>query len=372
MVTNKIDWIDALRGYAVLGVVCVHSLMGDKGILLQNLFNLGAKGVQLFYIVSAFTLMLSFYNRKNEQHPTSNFFIRRFFRIAPMFYLAILYYLIQDWNITFDVGDYRNITWGGIISHFLLLHGLSPYWENSVVPGGWSVGVEIMFYLVCPFIFSKITNIKKTLVIYFIGFVVGQFLYWWFLSNPLIPYQSTWEGFLYSYFPTQFHVFIFGILAFYLVKLDIKIALNKSWFVTIPCIIMIFIQYKYSISIELLNNMIFGILFVGIIYLLKNNCIPILSNKPIRFLGKISYSMYLVHFAVLHWVEEFDLDYLIVGNQTINYATRLSMILIISIIISFIFYKIVETPFLRIGKNIISKRESNHISKTAVSNLVNL
>jgi peptidoglycan/LPS O-acetylase OafA/YrhL len=40
--------------------------------------------------VSAFTLFLSHDNRKSECNPTMNFFIRRFFRLAPMLYIGIL------------------------------------------------------------------------------------------------------------------------------------------------------------------------------------------------------------------------------------------------------------------------------------------
>ena len=50
----------------------------------------GQRGVQMFFLVSAFTLTLSHYNRRQERRPTLNYAIRRFFRIAPMLYLGIL------------------------------------------------------------------------------------------------------------------------------------------------------------------------------------------------------------------------------------------------------------------------------------------
>ena len=50
-----------------------------------------ARGVELFFVVSALTLCLSSAARSNrEALPTLNFYIRRFFRIAPMFYIAIM------------------------------------------------------------------------------------------------------------------------------------------------------------------------------------------------------------------------------------------------------------------------------------------
>ena len=96
----KLKYIDALRGLAILGVLIVHcGGHGDNGAIPQSLLAIisnGARGVQLFFIVSAFTLFLSMTHKyEQEKHPKLNFFIRRFFRIAPMYYIGIVYYLFQ-------------------------------------------------------------------------------------------------------------------------------------------------------------------------------------------------------------------------------------------------------------------------------------
>ena len=95
----KLKYIDVLRGIAILGVLIVHNLLyGNNGYILSKILNFilfGQRGVQLFYFASAFTLFFSM-NRiyENETYPKTNFFIRRFFRIAPMYYIGICYYLI--------------------------------------------------------------------------------------------------------------------------------------------------------------------------------------------------------------------------------------------------------------------------------------
>src|SRR6185295_1431327 len=97
---KKLDYIDALRGIAIGGVLLVHC--GQAGTnnypsILQCIILNGAIGVQLFYVASAFTIFLTFADRyENEVHHTTNFFIRRFFRIAPMYYMGMVYYLYQD------------------------------------------------------------------------------------------------------------------------------------------------------------------------------------------------------------------------------------------------------------------------------------
>jgi peptidoglycan/LPS O-acetylase OafA/YrhL len=88
----KFDFIDALRGYAILGVLMVHSggFVSASSPFLTNFMALGKSGVQLFYIASALTLCMSWeFRKKHEAYPVRNFFIRRFFRIAPMFYVQM-------------------------------------------------------------------------------------------------------------------------------------------------------------------------------------------------------------------------------------------------------------------------------------------
>ena len=163
---KKLRYITVLRALAILAVLAVHSSQhADLQQIpeqLAGILNNGQRGVQLFYMLSAFTLFLTYtYHNRQEQYPKRNFFLRRFFRIAPLYFLAIIYYLWQDgfgprpW-----LGDAPGVSKLNILSNFLMLHSFSPYWINSVVPGGWSVGIEFLFYSIFPFIFSRIRNMQ--------------------------------------------------------------------------------------------------------------------------------------------------------------------------------------------------------------------
>jgi peptidoglycan/LPS O-acetylase OafA/YrhL len=88
---QKHGYIDALRGIAILGVMLVHSseYVTPSSQALRAFAAFGAKGVQLFFIASAITLGMSWRSRSVvELTPVRNFLLRRFFRIAPMFYIA--------------------------------------------------------------------------------------------------------------------------------------------------------------------------------------------------------------------------------------------------------------------------------------------
>ena len=157
---KKLEYITILRGLAILAVLMVHVEQQSSGVAylhpyIISIIENGSRGVQLFYILSAFTLFRSFKLRSTtESSPIKNYFIRRFFRIAPLYYLAIIYYLWQDGTgPRYWLGNAPKITNSNIISNVFFLHGLNPYWITSLVPGGWSVTVEVMFYLCVPILF---------------------------------------------------------------------------------------------------------------------------------------------------------------------------------------------------------------------------
>ena len=96
---KKYQYIDSLRGIAILLVILVHiaTVLGfmyypqfNEHPIFAKFVHNGMYGVLLFFILSAFTLIMSHYNRIGEPHSTRSFIIRRFFRIAPMYYLAIV------------------------------------------------------------------------------------------------------------------------------------------------------------------------------------------------------------------------------------------------------------------------------------------
>jgi peptidoglycan/LPS O-acetylase OafA/YrhL len=74
-----------------------------------------------------------------------------------MYYLGICYYLIQDgFGPRYFLENESHITTLNVLSNFTFLHGFNPYWITSLVPGGWSIAVEMTFYIILPFLFARI------------------------------------------------------------------------------------------------------------------------------------------------------------------------------------------------------------------------
>jgi peptidoglycan/LPS O-acetylase OafA/YrhL len=224
--SRKFLFVDALRGYAILGVIVVHAGQHVTGLpdWLARLSAEGARGVQLFFVVSAFTLFYSMtYGHPNEKRPLLNFFIRRFFRIAPAFYLAIIAYLLSGGlGPRYWLGDVQRVTAGNIASTFFFVNGWNPYWINSIVPGGWSVAVEMPFYATLPLLFASIKNQRQAimLTVALVGsaYVINGIM----SSHPLITHGGLWQNFLFFWFPNQAPVFGLGIVLFYLLRNNLQ------------------------------------------------------------------------------------------------------------------------------------------------------
>ena len=170
---KRISSLDTLRGIALLMVIALHCEQSISTIdPIKRLVNMsgliasyGDLGVPLFFIVSGYTMMLTFGDRARKEVVYA-FYIRRFFRIAPLFWLAGACYLIKT-GLVPSVWAPNGIRWQEILLTFSFLHWLTPQAFNSVVPGGWSIAVEMQFYLIFPFFaYIAIKKQYKSIALY--------------------------------------------------------------------------------------------------------------------------------------------------------------------------------------------------------------
>ena len=99
MGTQKLDYIDAVRGWAILLVITHHvgSMFPEMPYPVKKLTNFGWHGVQLFFLASALTLLMSWHRaRVHDGVFVGSFFVRRFLRIAPMYYAGAAIYFVAE------------------------------------------------------------------------------------------------------------------------------------------------------------------------------------------------------------------------------------------------------------------------------------
>jgi Predicted acyltransferases len=364
---RRYAYIDALRGWAILGVLVVH--ISQEFPLTFTVLNRyaehGRRGVQLFYLLSALTLMLSDRSRRQaERFVTSNFFIRRFFRIAPMFYVTALF---SWWYIgprpTFWAPN--GIGAVDLAATFLFLHGWSPYTVNSVVYGGWSVGVETWAYLIMPLMFRFISSWRRALTAVILTTIATFWLnpwvysFWAYRMPPSDLYLD--RAYISFWLPSQLPVFLIGAICFFLVGRKSMKAADSARDGTVLLVLAVYLLITFPLFGDtpyVPEEVLFSVAFLCLTYALSLRPSKLFVNPVTIFLGRISYSLYLVHFLVLLIIRGWL--HAIVDNFRGSQRFPLAFIVITALacVVAEITYRLVELPGQQIGKRIIRTRES--------------
>ncbi len=359
---KKLDYIDAVRGIAVLMVLFVHTLTFMDTANLHHFFRIiaeqGRMGVQLFYMASAFTLFYSLSQRSDN----FGFFIRRIFRIAPMFYLATIFYFVLYSiypNPNIEAAGLETFTFLNLFSHLTFLHALSPYWINTIVPGGWSVAVEMLFYLLVPtaFILYKKYGVKFLYIS-----LATSTIFSWIFNYSLVSYFSLdlpkyWPAFLYYNFFTQLPIFILGMIIYHHVMSKEK-SLKVFHLIFIASLVLFYLS-------TILNKEIYLATFAGSMLLLSallayfmifmSRYSPkVLVNRATTYIGKISYSMYLTHFLSITLISHFTKDFWRDGGE-ITFLFSFLLLVLVTVSISSLTYKYIEKPMIIKGNKLIER-----------------
>lgn len=358
--SSHYDYIDSLRAFAILLVIMVHSSQ-RFGITcigkLDGALGCGMYGVQMFFIASAFTLFLSYKNRQAiEKHYMLNFFIRRFFRIAPLYYIGIIYYYFQNCRGSVSVGEFA--------ANVCFVNDVHPLWMNHLVPGGWSIAVEMTFYLLVPLLFCKIKNIGQAVRAFLLAIVCNALLRFLMLLIPIcIEPHWIWTEFLYYWLPNQLPVFLMGVIMYFIVveKNSLKDVPSLYWLLIAAVLL---VNKMFDLRLLIFSNHWFALIFLLFGIALSKKQFVIFVNPITKYIGKVSFSMYLVHFAVMYWLERFGCMPHLNIHPALNYALWYVMVVIITVAISTITYNVIEQPFQNLGKILIKKRENRHVGNT--------
>ncbi|HSH94320.1 MAG TPA: acyltransferase, partial [Roseimicrobium sp.] len=302
---SRLTQLDAMRGWASLGVIALHTghAVCNLSVSANTFLDLGGAGVQLFYILSAFTLLMSFEKRaKTEKSPLRNYFLRRFFRIAPLFYFAILLYCILD-GFGPRFWAPHGIDAGTILGSLLLVHGWHPFWINGAVYGGWSVGVEVSFYLVLPWLMSRIHGVQGAWR-WFVGCALAGSILSLLLGKLLGSYFGrdlyVWLGFMHFWLPNQLGVFLLGFVLFAWIQHPAtgrRAPLSPGFLIATGLLVV-----AASACFRLPVIAPFIVASLGFLLLLRglyDRPVKWLVNPATVYLGRISYSLYLTHMASL-------------------------------------------------------------------------
>ncbi|PZQ45311.1 MAG: acyltransferase [Micavibrio aeruginosavorus] len=318
MTTQKthLGFLDGLRGLAALWVLVGHLCFFNQ--LHIPLISSPEFAVDLFILISGFLMYYhaALRNNKEPMNVSSSWFlfwIRRFFRIAPLFYVALLIgfligpAIVDYWAALREAGDkplhlykYTDHSMANILSHVTFAFGLMPdYHDRSSLPD-WSIGLEMQFYALFPFMFlamQKWDKIKVTALMILACVVAWILIEDYMRGFPLLP----------SLILLKLNLFLSGMLvaAAYFAN-----SLSERFALVFVALMAVIVPLHFPFGIASATLRILFVLMLAAFALHDRLAIPpLLSNavnriscflgRPVfQFLGDASYGCYLLHFFV--------------------------------------------------------------------------
>ncbi len=364
-------YIDCVRGYAVLLVIASHLAFAFPELPnpVRRLVITGWFGVQLFFLASCLTLLMSWHSELRRQGKVSlrGFVLRRFFRIAPAYYAAgVLYFFIQPPEFGIDPCQ--------ALRTALFINAWHPAWLTAgdtwtVVPGGWSISVEFAFYAVFPLFAATMTSLRLAWVGLVGCLAIGltaNLMVAPSLLHAFTPEEV--ENFLFFWFPNQISVFALGAVLFFTLR-------------DCPRLMAWFERHSMALGIAAIAG------FCALAYMPAGGkylgdgpwppagqlaCIPMavlvlalsrhggaLVNHAAKTMGEVSFSAYLLHFAVLHLFALPELAFLTeaTGVEAIMaYGVGFALCVAVTFGLAWLSYRWIEQPMIALGKRVIGNR----------------
>lgn len=313
---------------------------------------------------------------RQEAFPLQNYAIRRFFRIAPLFYVGILFYLLVN-GVAPSQWVPEGIRWYHILSTATFVNGLYPTTINSVVPGGWSIAVEMSFYVLVPTLVRWITTLPRaiaaTLGAVFFSLIMhslGQRFY----IAPSPAYNFIFSFFLESWLPAQLPIFLLGFVLFFILQGNVAVGADpnkaqrqKTSLLLLTISTYITLTFMVSPDLKYLPDVImYGVAFLLLAWGLALYPWLPLVNPIIGYIGKVSFSCYLVHFFVVFTIIPRLLDSgLIAGLVTIplvKLAVFYGLGVALTVLLATLTFNLIEMPGMNLGKILIKRHEASATS----------
>ncbi|MYL56330.1 acyltransferase family protein [Virgibacillus halodenitrificans] len=312
--------LDALRGIAALIVVLFHystkynELYGHSKTEYITTFEWGHYGVQLFFIISGFVIYMTVLKVSSVK----DFIFKRAIRLYPAYVFAvILTFVISSIYIL----ERMKVSVFEAIVNLTMLQGFIP--NMPTVDGVyWSLRVELTFYIIMAVLLMFKLE-RRTMLFSIVWLLTSCFIQIAYHLNDSHLFLLL-ESFSISKYS---HLFIIGIM-FFLLKEKNRLSCHL---VILSCII-------YDFIFQGIESGLFTTCCVMIFYLIVSGKLKFLNNKPLVFLGSISYALYLVHqnigYVIINFMESIGLEneFFIVIPITI------------SILLAWILTKFVEKP----------------------------
>jgi peptidoglycan/LPS O-acetylase OafA/YrhL len=351
--------LNGIRAIASLIVVLWHadqkSYLFKVDALGYHKNGMAGNAVDMFFVLSGFliTYLLLVEKEKTKIIDFKKFYLRRIFRIWPLYYLSIC---ISGVLIYFNIDSGGEMPGYSFLLYFFLLANVAYVLKmaiSSITPL-WSVGVEEQFYLIWPHIVKRTTKYLRV----FISLIMI------YLMVKVVLYVAfTPSSFIFSLLEfTRIDIMFLGAIGAYLVYSNhamLKLIYRKEVQILSWLVLLMSIVYHPIHIMNFLDKEINAIFYFIIILNISSNEKSLLNleNKFFNFIGKISYGIYVYHMIIIYLLS-YCLSKLLIE---VDFFTMLALVVFLTIAVAWLSFKFFETPFLKIKNkySVVKSTNSN-------------
>ena len=158
--SRRVAGWDLLRGLCAVAVALYHLLIWQN---VASIETFGTYGVYMFFMLSGASLAYTYAGRIDDgSFRVTQFLFVRYLRLAPLYILLMLLILPL---LQISVGPVDRLAWL-LFLNTTFLYGVWNPSVNAIVPAGWSLGIEAMFYLLFPFLMRSFVSWRKALALF--------------------------------------------------------------------------------------------------------------------------------------------------------------------------------------------------------------
>ena len=351
MSTFHLKGLNTYRAVAALIVLIGHvELFKDKfgfaSFKQQAFFKFtgGHIAVILFFALSGYLITALLLREKDKYKAISlkQFYLRRIFRVWPLYYIIILLsFLIFDYSpslttVVLCLTVFPNVA-----------HAMGLGW--AVSPHIWSIGVEEQFYIGWPWIVKKSSKFLLVILIFIFLFFTALPHVLLALLNRVYPNPELLTFVNNFFWGTKFNCMaIGGIMAvLYHQKSVVVKWLNYNKVISYAFILLPFVCWFTGFHVNYVTDEMFSVMFaISILNVSTNPNVIDIDTKVGTFLGTISYGIYMYHWIILELF--FRNDWLSFQNSLSKNILLYVCVIGVTILVSTISYYFVEKFFLNI------------------------
>ena len=349
---GETDFITGLRCIAALMVIMIHTgALRDFGVLGSNMTSNGKYGVQIFFVISGFTVARTFM----ASDSFANYFGRRILRIAPLYYAIILLAFALIYSGVLSRPYWMTLYDGQPDAYDLFMHlTFLSAWDarvaNSLIGVEWSIPIEVFWYAVLPLLLPIPSSRNR--IIYIFGGLLLLSGVSRAIGHLLLPAHAA------HFLPITYGAYFYlGVIAEHLRPKAQELPINKRR----NYVLLASLLFALGLFTNTGMNAVFLALATSGLIIFRpgqDGRRGLLCWRPLLFLGSISYSLYLLHPLAMTAIKKLGPEGLSAGLPFFFWVTG------VTVLFSSVTYGLIEHPSNKLGKRLFGPHRTTAGPKT--------